>query len=84
VRIKSSARNDHHPPSHKLKDYSVWSILQQKVYKTCITDLDELKHRIRTEWAKLDHAVIVAAVRQWRRRLSACVKAGGGHIEHCF
>ena len=59
-------------------DYSVWSILQEKVYKTHITDL---KHRIRTEWAKLDHA---AAVRQWRRRLSACVKAGGGHVEHCF
>ena len=52
-------------------DYSVWSILQEKVYKTCITDLDDLKHRIRTEWAKLDHAVIAAAVRQWRRRLSA-------------
>jgi len=25
-----------------------------------------------------------AAVRQWRRRLSACVRAGGGHFEHCF
>jgi len=57
------------------------------VYKTRITDLDDLKHRItgiRTEWAKLDHAVIAAAVRQWRRRPSACVKAGGGHFEHCF
>ena len=32
----------------------------------------------------LDHAVIAAAVHQWRRRLSACVKAGGGHFEHCF
>ena len=37
-----------------------------------------------TEWAKLDHSVVAAAVRQWRRRLSACVKAGGGHFEHCF
>jgi len=47
-------------------DYSVWSILQEKVYKTHITDLNDLKHRIRTEWAKLDHAIIAAAVRQWR------------------
>jgi len=39
-------------------DKSVWGILQDKVYKTCMTDLDDLKHRIRTEWAKLDHAVI--------------------------
>jgi len=54
-------------------DYSVWSILQENVYKTRITDLDDLKHRISTEWAELGHAVIAAAVRQWRGRLSACV-----------
>jgi len=42
----------------------VWGILQNKVYKTCMTDLDDLKHRIRIEWAKLDHDVIAAAVRQ--------------------
>ena len=65
-------------------EYSVWSTLQETVYKTHITDLDDLKHHIRTEWAKLDHAVIAAAVRVWHRRLSACVKAGGGHFEHCF
>jgi len=47
-------------------DYSVWNILQEKVYKTRITNFDDLKHHIRTEWAKLDHAVIAAAVRQWR------------------
>jgi len=58
----------------------VWSILQEKMYKTRITDLDDLKHRIRirTEWAKLRHIIIAAAVRQWRRRLSTCVRAGGG------
>ena len=65
-------------------DESVWGILQDKVYKTCMTDLDELKHRIRTEWAKLDHTVIAASVHQWHRRFSGCVKAGGGHFEHCF
>ena len=36
--------------------------------KIRITDLDELKQRLRTEWTKLDHVVIVAAIRQWRRR----------------
>jgi len=68
-------------------DYSVWSILQEKVYKTRITDLDDLKHRIkiRTEWATLEHAIIATAVRRWRRRLSACARAdGGGQLEHCF
>jgi len=38
------------------------------------TDLDELKERLRTEWAKLENVVIAAVIRQWRRRLSACVK----------
>jgi len=65
-------------------DYSVWSILQEKVDKTRITNLDNLKHCIRTEWTKLDHAVIAAVARQWRRRLSACVRAGCGYFEHCF
>jgi len=37
--------------------------------------LDELKQRLRMEWTTL-------SLRQWRRRLSACVKAGGGHFLH--
>jgi len=31
-------------------------------------------------WSNLDHAVVTAAIRQWRRRLSARVQAGGGHF----
>jgi len=41
-------------PDSNPVDYSVWSVLQEKVYKTCITDLDDLKHCIRTEWANMD------------------------------
>jgi len=69
-----------------LVDYSVWGILQDKVNKTCMTVLDDLGHRIRTEWAKLDHAVIAASVHQWHSRLlvSVTIKAGSGHFEHCF
>ena len=51
----------------------VWRILQERVLKILITDLDELKQRQlqRTEWAQLDHVVIAAAIRQWRRRYSS-------------
>jgi len=28
----------------------------------------------------VQHAVVTAAICQWRRRLSACVQAGGGHF----
>jgi len=42
--------------------------LQEKVFKILITDLDEMKQLLKTEWAKLDYVVIAAAIRQWRRR----------------
>jgi len=45
-------------------------------------DMDELKHRLRSEWFNLNHAVVAAGIRQRHRSLSACVKAGGGHFEH--
>ena len=32
-------------------DYSVWSVLQGRVYRTKISDVDELKRRINNEWA---------------------------------
>jgi len=62
----------------------MWGTYCNKRCTKHTTYLDELKHRIRTEWAKLDHVVIAAAVHQWRRRLSACIKAGGGHFETFF
>ena len=43
-------------------------ILQEKMYKTRISDLDELKQRLSTEWTKLDHVVIATVIRQLRRR----------------
>ena len=31
---------------------------------------------------ELDHSVMNHAVDEWRRRLSACVDAEGGHLKH--
>jgi len=44
--------------------------------------LAELKQRLLVEWRKLDQSIVVAAISQWRRRLSACVEAHDGHFEH--
>jgi len=63
-------------------DYTVCSVLQERVYRK-ISDVDEqLKRRINSEWAALCHAVIELAVGEWRQRLRACVRAGSGHFEH--
>jgi len=63
-------------------DYSVWRVLQKKVYRSKITDVDELKTRLIDEWAQFDQSIVDAAVSQWRRRLSACVPVRGAHFEH--
>jgi len=37
--------------------------------------LMELKHRISDEWDKIDQQLIDSAIKQWRKRLAACVSA---------
>jgi len=61
------------PNSADAVDYSVWGILQEKVYKTRSTDLNELEERLRTAWTKLDH-VTTTDICQWRR------VSGGGLV----
>ena len=63
-------------------DYTVWSVLQERVYRIKISDVDKLKRCIISEWAALSHTVIGSAVKERRQRLRACVHAGGGHFEH--
>jgi len=63
-------------------DYTVWSVLQERVYRNKISDVDELKQRIISEWAALSQKVIDSAVKERPQRLRACVHAGGGHFEH--
>jgi len=63
-------------------DYKIWGLLQERVYKTSIKDVDELQRRIAEEWDKLDQRIIDKAVAEWRKRLRACVAAGGGQFAH--
>ena len=65
-------------------DYSIWGILQERVYRSRIYDVKELKERLLREWRLLDQTVIAAAIAQWRSRLNACVRVNVGHFEHNF
>jgi len=60
----------------------MWSVLQQRVYRSRIRDVDHLKQRLIEEWRCFDQNIIDRAVRQWRVQLRACVRANGGHFEH--
>jgi len=64
-------------------DYSIWGILQERVYHSRIHDVKELKEHLLREWRLLlDHTIITAAIVQWRSRLNARVCMNGGHFEH--
>ena len=65
-------------------DYSIWGIVQVRVYRSRIHDVKELKEHLLMEWRLLDHAIITEAVAQWRSRLNAYVRVNVGHFEHKF
>jgi len=62
-------------------DYQIWGVLQDRVYRTRIRDVEHLKERLIEEWSLFDQSIINGAVSQWRQRLRACVRADGGHFE---
>jgi len=45
-------------------------------------DIDQLCKRLISMWCELNQSVANHAIDDWRRRLSACVDAEGGHFEH--
>jgi len=65
-------------------DYSIWGILQERVYHSRIHDVKELKERLLSEWRLLDHTIVAAAIVQWRSCLNACIRVNGKHFEHKF
>ena len=59
-------------PDSNPVDYSIWDMLQERVYCSRIHDVKELKEHLLREWRLLDHA--------HRHRGSDCA----GHFEHKF
>jgi len=65
-------------------DYKIWSVMEEKVYRYRIHDVNELRRRIVDAWDEMDQRVIDESVKQWRKRLRACVDGQGGHFEYKF
>ena len=56
--------------------------MQERVYKTAVRDTADLKQRLIETWSSIPQTVIDEAIDEWKRRLRACVKAKGRHLEH--
>jgi len=50
-----------------LAECSIWSVLSEKVYRSKIADVDELKTRLIDEWAQFDQSIVDAAISQHLR-----------------
>ena len=45
-----------------LAEYNVWNVLREKVYRSKIADVDELKTRLIDEWAHFWQSIVDATV----------------------
>ena len=69
-------------PDSNPVNYKVWGLLQERVYRSPVKDIDDLRNRVMLEWDRLDQRVIDQATRQWLHgRVRACVAQAGGHLE---
>src|SRR6218665_3933998 len=63
-------------------DYKVWGCMQEMVYKTKVRGVEHLRKRIMQVWNDLNQRIICSALREWRKRLRACVEAKSGQFEY--
>jgi len=63
-------------------DYSIWSVVEERVYQQWIQNTDELRHHLVTVWKDLEQHIVDTAIDEWCRHLTACIRAKGGHFEH--
>jgi len=50
-------------PDLNAVDYSIWGIFQERVYRSRIHDVKELKERLLSEWSLLDCIIINVTIR---------------------
>jgi len=47
-----------------LAEYNIWSVLREKVYRSKIADVIELKTCLIEEWVQFDQSIVDAAISQ--------------------
>ena len=62
-------------------DFFLWGFIKTQVFKTPVTDLVELRHRIIAAFAKVTRLMLSNAWRETASRLQELQKNGGTHIE---
>jgi hypothetical protein len=68
-------------PDLNLLDFSVWSVLQEKVQATPHTSFAALRRSITRQWDRMSPAYVRRTCRSFRRRLESVVAKNGSYIE---
>ena len=65
-------------------DYRIWGggWCSSGCFRLKIHSGDQLKQRLVDVWRSIEQNIIDSTIDEWRKRLTACVRARGGHIEH--
>jgi len=80
--LRQEKRYDAKNSLQNFPESQIWGKLQERVYRSRIHDVDQLKSRLIEEWEHFHQEFIDEAIRQWCPRLQACIRAHGGHFEH--
>ena len=72
-------------PDLNAMDFSVWSILEQKISGVRFKSTDALKAALRRAWDEITVEQCATIVGNFRKRLHACIEAEaqGGNFELC-
>ena len=63
-------------------DYSIWSILEQKLGRTQYASTEALKAALQRAWDEIDEQQCATIVGNLQERLAACISARGAQLEH--
>ena len=63
-------------------DFSVWSMLEQRLPRTRFATTEQLKNALERAWASITVEECATIVGNFRKRLDACISAKGSHFEH--
>ena len=63
-------------------DYSVWSILEQKVSATRYATVETLKTALTRAWDKIGGKKCATIIENFRKRLQKCIEAKEGNFEN--
>ena len=63
-------------------DYKRWSAMEERVYRSKVRDVEDLRGCTLQAWDELDQRIIDKAVGEWHKKLRLCFNKAGEQFEY--